>query len=179
MLVPYRSSRLIIARLDVPRKSFCSLRVCRRPQASTTNVSTDQIWRVLNRGKRTKTAFKVQESPSTSTPLDSSASIEENETTSAPFSEDLLQYGAPLQPLQIGDKNPQYPTVILQARNNMRKFENCVLLTRVGGFYELYFEQAEQYGPQLNLKVGEKKTVAGPVAMVRTFPPAMNTTDVL
>lgn len=62
---------------------------------------------------------------------------------------------------------PAYPTVLLQAHRNMRKFDNCVLLTRVGGFYELYFEHAEEYGPLLNLKVGVKKTNAGPVAMVR------------
>ena len=30
-----------------------------------------------------------------------------------------------------------YPTVIQQVRNNMKKFENCVILTRVGGFYEV------------------------------------------
>jgi DNA mismatch repair ATPase MutS len=60
-----------------------------------------------------------------------------------------------------------YPTVIQQARNNMRKFQNCVLLTRVGGFYELYFEQAEEFGPLLNLKVGKKSTAVGPVPMVR------------
>lgn len=48
----------------------------------------------------------------------------------------------------------------------MRKFENCVLLTRVGGFYELYFEHADDYGPLLNLKVATKKTNAGPVPMV-------------
>jgi DNA mismatch repair ATPase MutS len=40
----------------------------------------------------------------------------------------------------------------------MRKFENCVLLTRVGGFYELYFEQAEEFGPLLNIKVAQKPT---------------------
>jgi hypothetical protein len=61
---------------------------------------------------------------------------------------------------------PAYPTVILQARQNMQRFENCVLLTRVGGFYELYFGQAEEYGPLLNLKVAKKETKAGPVAMV-------------
>lgn len=38
----------------------------------------------------------------------------------------------------------------------MLKFENCVLLTRVGGFYELYFEHADEYAPLLNLKVAEK-----------------------
>ena len=48
----------------------------------------------------------------------------------------------------------------------MQKFDNCVLLTRVGGFYELYFEHAEEYGPLLNLKIASKKTNAGPVPMV-------------
>ncbi|CAM1506530.1 Fc.00g061710.m01.CDS01 [Cosmosporella sp. VM-42] len=47
----------------------------------------------------------------------------------------------------------------------MRRFDNCVLLTRVGGFYELYFEHADEYGPLLNLKVASKRTNAGPVPM--------------
>lgn len=47
----------------------------------------------------------------------------------------------------------------------MQKFDNCVLLTRVGGFYELYFEHADEYGPLLNLKVAQKKTAAGLVPM--------------
>jgi DNA mismatch repair ATPase MutS len=51
----------------------------------------------------------------------------------------------------------------------MQKFENCVLLTRVGGFYELYFKHAEEYGPLLNLKVAQKKTAAGPVSMVIVY----------
>ncbi|KAI0397886.1 muts domain V [Xylariaceae sp. FL0594] len=70
----------------------------------------------------------------------------------------------PLSDIQ-GHDLPAYPTVVLQARQNMLKFENCVLLTRVGGFYELYFEHAEEYGPLLNLKVARKKTNAGPVPM--------------
>ncbi|KAH9902268.1 muts domain V [Xylariomycetidae sp. FL2044] len=65
----------------------------------------------------------------------------------------------------VQDEGPAYPTVVLQARRNMNKFENCVLLTRVGGFYELYFTHAEEYGPLLNLKVAQKKTNAGPVPM--------------
>ncbi len=64
------------------------------------------------------------------------------------------------------EDGPAYPTVVLQARRNMQKFDNCVLLTRVGGFYELYFEQADEYGPLLNIKVAQKKTAAGPVPMV-------------
>lgn len=72
---------------------------------------------------------------------------------------------AEAQPDVPEDVGPDYPTVIQQARNNMRKFEHCVLLTRVGNFYELYFEHAEEYGPLLGLKVGSKKTSAGAVAM--------------
>lgn len=70
-----------------------------------------------------------------------------------------------LSELPSQDETPQYPTVVLQAKRNMQKFDNCVLLTRVGGFYELYFEHADEYGPLLNLKVAIKKTNAGPVAM--------------
>jgi len=35
------------------------------------------------------------------------------------------------------DAGPAYPTVVQQARSNMRKYDNCVLLTRVGSFYEV------------------------------------------
>lgn len=82
---------------------------------------------------------------------------------------DLPQGALPRDPLPSKDSQdePSYPTVVLQARRNMQKFDNCVLLTRVGGFYELYFEHAEDYGPLLNLKVASKKTSAGPVPMVR------------
>jgi len=83
--------------------------------------------------------------------------------------EDLPQGTIPLDSVPIEYDAPAYPTVVLQARANMRKFDNCVLLTRVGGFYELYFEQAEEFGPLLNLKVAQKKTNAGPVSMVRYF----------
>ena len=75
--------------------------------------------------------------------------------------DDLPQGLIPLEPLPIEADIPAYPTVVLQALSNMRKFENCVLLTRVGGFYELYFEQAEEFGPLLNLKVAQKRTNAG------------------
>lgn len=35
------------------------------------------------------------------------------------------------------DESPRYPTVVQGHRNNMQKFKNCVVLTRVGGFYEV------------------------------------------
>lgn len=92
------------------------------------------------RGKKTKTIVKLDELPQ--------------------------GFIAPSEPLPPQGDEPAYPTVVLQARRNMQKFHNCVLLTRVGGFYELYFDQAEEYGPLLNLKVAQKKTSAGPVPMV-------------
>ncbi|OQE34537.1 hypothetical protein PENCOP_c017G08042 [Penicillium coprophilum] len=63
------------------------------------------------------------------------------------------------------DEAPRYPTVVQGHRNNMQRFKNCVILTRVGGFYELYFEQAEEMAPLLNLKLATKKTNGGPVPM--------------
>src|ERR1700722_3175949 len=35
------------------------------------------------------------------------------------------------------EETPQYPTVLQQALNNMRKFSHCVLITRVGSFCEV------------------------------------------
>lgn len=37
----------------------------------------------------------------------------------------------------LENEEVEYPTVVQQALNNMRKFDHCVLLTRVGGFYEV------------------------------------------
>ena len=37
----------------------------------------------------------------------------------------------------VPSDRPAYPTVIQQARNNMHKFAHCVVLTRVGSFYEV------------------------------------------
>lgn len=61
---------------------------------------------------------------------------------------------------EVEDEAP-YPPVVLQARNNMLKFSNCVVLTRVGNFYELYLEHANEYASLLNLKLGEKPVKPG------------------
>ncbi|CAG8961028.1 hypothetical protein HYFRA_00002569 [Hymenoscyphus fraxineus] len=75
---------------------------------------------------------------------------------------ELPQGVIPLDPLPLEEATQTLPTVLLQAKNNIRKFQNCVLLTRVGGFYELYFEHADEFGPLLNLKVGRKKVGKAP-----------------
>ncbi|CCX10853.1 Similar to MutS protein homolog 1; acc. no. O13921 [Pyronema omphalodes CBS 100304] len=59
----------------------------------------------------------------------------------------------------------RYPPVINQALDNITSYPDCVLLTRVGGFYELYFTHAEQYAARLGIKLAYKKTAAGQVAM--------------
>jgi len=75
----------------------------------------------------------------------------------------------PLEPyvpaLKNVDVTPTYPRVIQQHFNNIQRFSSCVVLTRVGNFYELYGEQAEKYAPSLNLKVAKRKTALGPVSM--------------
>ncbi|KAK9464096.1 muts domain V-domain-containing protein [Lipomyces oligophaga] len=58
-----------------------------------------------------------------------------------------------------------YPTVLREVKNNMEKVPNCVLLTRVGSFYELYFEHAETYAPLLGLRLASRRTVHEQVPM--------------
>lgn len=75
-------------------------------------------------------SFPVQSSPSRCRGTKSQASL--------PL-RDLLQRGVSAeQSLPTSeDVHPTYPTVVQQARNNMRSHEGCVLLTRVGSFYEV------------------------------------------
>ncbi|KAK5124323.1 hypothetical protein LTR85_002026 [Meristemomyces frigidus] len=73
---------------------------------------------------------------------------------------------APLPPLE-GDDAPtkSYPTVLQQHLNNVRKFSDCVVLTRVGDFYEMYFDQVKEFAPLVNLKVAKRATLLGDVPM--------------
>ncbi|KAG5513521.1 hypothetical protein PMAC_000953 [Pneumocystis sp. 'macacae'] len=58
-----------------------------------------------------------------------------------------------------------YTQLLDQVLYNQKKYPNCVVLTRVGGFYELYFSQAEKYAPLLHIKLAHKETKSGPVPM--------------
>ncbi|OJD14874.1 hypothetical protein AJ78_04821 [Emergomyces pasteurianus Ep9510] len=123
-----------------PVLSFCShcfavRNACRTPFLAPLGVPLQ-----FNRGAKRKSTAKLKDLP-----------------------QGRLEPIEPYSPL-VNDA-PQYPTVIQGARNNMQKFKNCVLLTRVGNFYELYFEQAEEYAALLNLKLAQKKTNAGAVPM--------------
>ncbi|KAF1997593.1 DNA mismatch repair protein muts [Amniculicola lignicola CBS 123094] len=63
--------------------------------------------------------------------------------------------------LPLQDDEEPYPPLLQQVRNTMLKFNHCVILTRVGGFYEallqLYFEHADEYAPLLNIKKTKRK----------------------
>ncbi|KAJ4372486.1 MutS protein 1 [Neocucurbitaria cava] len=55
----------------------------------------------------------------------------------------------------------------------MLKFSHCVLVTRVGGFYELYFEHADEFAQLLNLKKAKRKALRGskkPAVSMAGFP---------
>ena len=71
----------------------------------------------------------------------------------------------PVEPVEELGSSVTYPTVIQQARENMNRFPGCVVLTRVGGFYELYFHQAEHWSQTLNIKLAYKRTSVGSVPM--------------
>ena len=55
--------------------------------------------------------------------------------------------------------------MLQQHLNNIRKFPDCIILTRVGDFYELYFEQVERYAPLVHLKQAKRTTSLGDVPM--------------
>ena len=134
--------------------------------------STSSVW--VTAGLKPRNAYNQHQKPSKRL----RTIVESNDLPQGLLVSPQVQYDG-----EEGD--PQYPTVIQQVRNHMRKYDDCVVLTRVGNFYEvrvnvlagvegttnilgkLYFEHAEEYGPLLNLKVARRKTNAGDVPMVR------------
>lgn len=124
------------------------------------------------RGKKTTTTIKLSDLPQGLIQLKAASPLPTSSSVSSPHDESTEALPLPLPPLT--QDPPSYPTVLLQARQNMLKFDDCVLLTRVGGFYELYFEHAEEYGPLLNIKVANKKTNAGLVPMVCLLMPSFS-----
>lgn len=60
-------------------------------------------------------------------------------------------------------RSTQLPPSIKNVRQMMNKFKNSVVLTQMGSFYELYFEQATEYAPKLNITLTSKTFVSGKV----------------
>ncbi|CAJ0764745.1 9168_t:CDS:10, partial [Entrophospora sp. SA101] len=53
---------------------------------------------------------------------------------------------------------PELDTTIGRSvRLAQKEYPNCIILTRVGQFWELYFEQAEQIAPILDIKLAKRK----------------------
>ncbi|PIA92967.1 MutS protein 1 [Cercospora beticola] len=91
-----------------------------------------------------------------------------NAKTKSTIKASELTQGAlsPLPPDEVAvQPEKSYPTVLQQHLNNVRKFKDCVVLTRVGDFYEMYFDQVEQFAPLVNLKVAKRATTLGDVPM--------------
>ncbi|KAK3720809.1 MutS protein 1 [Vermiconidia calcicola] len=80
---------------------------------------------------------------------------------------DLPQGVLPPLPADPSDAVParNYPTVLQQHLNNVRKFSDCIVLTRIGDFYEMYFDQVDLYAHLVNLKKAKRATSLGDVAM--------------
>ncbi|KAF2653337.1 hypothetical protein K491DRAFT_603101 [Lophiostoma macrostomum CBS 122681] len=71
------------------------------------------------------------------------------------------------------DEEPEYPPLLQQVRITMLKFSHCIVVTRVGGFYELYFEHADQYAPLLNIKKSKRRPMKSskrPAVSMAGFP---------
>ena len=66
--------------------------------------------------------------------------------------DDIPQGAIPGSPLPPINDEPEYPPLLQQVRNNMIKFNHCVLLTRVGGFYEVW-RSAERETPLMVVAV--------------------------
>lgn len=113
-------------------------------------------WAILHRGAKSKAILKVNELPQGS--LGGAPALEKSK-----------------------DEGPQYPSVVQQAWHHMRKFHDCVVLTRVGNFYEVRRSTkrtksalslhaalpgaCRQIWTAIELEGRKKKTTAGPVSM--------------
>jgi DNA mismatch repair ATPase MutS len=80
--------------------------------------------------------------------------------------------GEPLPEFEEEDvsQQAQYPSVLQGVRDNMVKFPNCVVITRVGNFYELYFDHAEEFAPLLNIKLTHRTSPRHPPVAMAGFP---------
>ncbi|GMM34425.1 mismatch repair ATPase [Saccharomycopsis crataegensis] len=57
------------------------------------------------------------------------------------------------------------PPSLKEIRLYMNKYPGKVVMTELGKFYELYFENADDYGPKLNLKVTKRNYAAAKISM--------------
>ena len=65
---------------------------------------------------------------------------------------------------------PQYPPLLQGVRANMSKYPKCLLMTRVGNFYEFYFEHADECYRLLNIKLAYRRSPNHPPVPMAGFP---------
>lgn len=63
----------------------------------------------------------------------------------------------PVSPAPTTPKTPEWPPLAICVLENLKAFPQCTLLTRVGGFYESYFEQAPTIASLLSIKLASRK----------------------
>ena len=66
---------------------------------------------------------------------------------------------------ELGPKGQSWPPLAKDVLINMAKFPSCILLTRVGGFYESYFDQAPILASLVNIKLATRTWGGRTVAM--------------
>ncbi|KAL4399955.1 ATP-dependent DNA damage sensor [Malassezia pachydermatis] len=64
---------------------------------------------------------------------------------------------SPVSDAEVPPTPTEWPPLALGVLENMRAFPQCILLTRVGGFYESYFEQAPTLASLLGIKLATRK----------------------
>lgn len=67
---------------------------------------------------------------------------------------ELGKNAKPLKPVKT--ELPKTSSLLQYILGTMTKHPGAVVLTQVGSFYEMYFEQAVEFGPKLNLKIAKK-----------------------
>ena len=88
---------------------------------------------------------------------------------------DLQQGAIQAEPLpDLEDEStpsyPQYPPLLQGVRANMAKYPNSLLMTRVGNFYEFYFEHADECSRLLNIKLASRSSPRHPPVSMAGFP---------
>ncbi|KAK7058773.1 hypothetical protein VNI00_001397 [Paramarasmius palmivorus] len=70
-----------------------------------------------------------------------------------------------LEEVEDFDDGQPRSTLAKEITENLSKFPHCILLTRVGNFYESYFDQAKEVASLLNIKLASRRWGGGRVAM--------------
>jgi hypothetical protein len=113
------TSLILRPRIETSKRSFLSLtRPCARPRARPFVVAT---WtqELQRRGAKRKASINLDDVPQGAIASD------------------------PLLPQN--DAEPEYPPLLQQVHNTMLKFNHCVVVTRVGGFYEVCTDPLRSY----------------------------------